>query len=129
MENTEITNHSELIIQIALVKSEKTRQEEALKYIIKEFSISLNPLSIIKNSIHELAADKVVKLDLAKVGLNMGANFLIEKLLGRNSSIKGFLSSLLVEKVSGGLISNNMPKILSVINNLFNWNVEERNSL
>ncbi len=118
MENTKISGHTELLLQIMHLKGEKFRQEEELKHSLKEFAYSLSPAQIVKDSLHKLASDKEVRVDLGKVGLNMGANFIIEKVLGRSNSIKGFLSSILVEKISGSIINNNSSKIISGISNL-----------
>jgi len=114
----------DLELQILLLKMDKTRQEEKLKLNVKEFINALSPASIVKNSLHELAGDKEVQVDLLKVSLNTGANFLIDKVLGKNKSIKGFLSSLLVEKVSSSLINNNASKIVSKIGQLLNRNCD-----
>jgi len=124
MENRKILSYMDLELQILLLKMDKTRQEEKLKLNVKEFINALSPASIVKNSLHELAGDKEVQVDLLKVSLNTGANFLIDKVLGKNKSIKGFLSSLLVEKVSSSLINNNASKIVSKIGQLLNRNCD-----
>lgn len=117
MENKKITTHAELCLQIMHLKAEKFKQEEELKHTFKEFVYTINPVNLVKNSLHDLAVDKEVQFDLAKVGLNMGANFLINQVLGKNRSIKGFLSSMLVEKFSSSYINNNVSKIISGIGN------------
>ena len=125
MDNTKITSHAHLKFLIMQFKSEKSSQEAALKHTVEEFVVSLNPLSILKNSLHELTADKEVQQDLVKTGSNLGTNFIIEKILGRNRSVKGFLSSILAEKVSAAVINNNISKIISGIGKLISHSPEK----
>lgn len=119
MENIKITNHTQLQLQIMHLKSKKLSQEIELKHSVKEFVYSISPLSIVKDSLHSLVQDREVRFDMAKVGLNIGANFLIDKVVGRNRSIKGFLSSLLIEKISATFINSNSTAIVSGISKLF----------
>jgi hypothetical protein len=125
MENIKISNRSELLLHIMHLKAEKYRQEEELKVTLKEFIDTLNPLSIVKESLSEMVRDKDVHFDLAKMGLNIGANFIIDQILGRNSSIKGFISAVLVENFSTSFINNNVSKIISGINKLIHRKPEE----
>lgn len=118
MENKDITNHSELLIRIMELKAQKLSQEIELKNSIADFVYELNPVALVKNSLHQLAKDKEVRFDLAKVGLNVGANFIIDKVLGRNRSIKGFLSSMLLEKVSATFIDKNSSGIIAGLGKL-----------
>jgi hypothetical protein len=125
MENKEISNHAELVLRIMDLKAEKFSREEDLKYTFKEFVSTLNPISMVKESLHQLAADRDVKFDLAKVGLNLGVDFIIDKVLGRNRSVKGFLSSVLIEKFSTLFLNNNISKIVSEISKLLHPNSEQ----
>ena len=122
MKNIHITNHAELMLRIMQLKSEKLSQETELKHSVKEFIYSISPVSIVKDSLHELAQDEQVKFDMTKVGLNIGANFLIDKIVGRNRSIKGFLGAMLVEKLSSKFINNNASSIISGITRLIKAN-------
>ena len=127
MKSANITNHSELLFRIMELKAQKLSQEIQLKNSIKEFVYTLNPVSMVKDSLHELAKDKEVRFDLAKVGLNMGTNFILDKLLGRNKSIKGFLSSVLVEKLSATFINKNASSIISGLGKLIRSKPEHEN--
>jgi hypothetical protein len=131
MESREISTHTELAVRIMHLKAEKFRQEEVLKHSFREFFYTLQPASIIKETLHELSQDKEVQFDLAKAGLNMGANFIIDRVLGKNRSIKGYLSSILIEKFSGSFINDNMTKILEGVGKFMNRNnhqTEEHNN-
>ncbi len=122
MENATITNHSQLSARIMFLKAEQLRHEEEIKYEIKELASTYSPFSILKSSIHDLLFDKDVQFDLANVGLKMGANYIIDKVLGKNHSLRGFLSALMVEKISAAFIQKNMTKIISTVGNLFHSN-------
>lgn len=115
MENIKIINHTQLQLRIMHLRSEKFSQEIELKHSVKEFVYSISPVSIVKDSIHTLVQDKEVRFDMAKVGLNIGANFLIDKVVGRGRSIKGFLGSIIIEKISSSLINGNTSSIISGI--------------
>ncbi|MDZ4757929.1 MAG: hypothetical protein SGJ10_07310 [Bacteroidota bacterium] len=127
IDNTEITNHTDLALRIMHLKSERFDQETELKHTAKEFVYHLSPINMLKGSIRELASDREVQRDLTKVGINMGTHFIIDKVLGKNRSIKGFLSSLLVGNIASSLISNNMPKIISGISKLVHRKPEHEN--
>ena len=118
MENTPITNYNELLLRIRQLKEERSIQKEQLKYAFEEFTDTLNPISIVKGSLNKLVKDKDVHVNLAKAGLNLGTNFIIEKVLGRSRTIKGFLSSILLEKISTPFINSNASKITSGISKL-----------
>ena len=110
MEYTAIHNHATLALRIMEMKAEKSRQEDDLKYTFREFAGTFSPLSMLKDSMKGLAKDKELQTDLLKAGLNLGTDFIIERVLGRNHSIKGFLSSILVEKFSTPFINSTVSK-------------------
>lgn len=126
METTEIVNHTELLMRITLLREEKCRQEEEIKDTFNNFVSTLDPVYLVKKSLHNLAEDKDVQYNLSKVVLNFGTSFIIDKILGKNRSIKGFLSAVLVERFSTSVINNNLPKIISVITNLLHKNSEKK---
>lgn len=125
MENIEISNHTQLVLRIQQIKAEKIRQEEELKIAMKGFVNNFNSVSIVKEYLHSLASDKEVQFDLAKVGLNIGANFIIDRVLGKNRSIVGFLSSLVAEKLSASFINDNFSKIISGIGKIIHPEPEQ----
>lgn len=122
MNNYSITTHEELKQQINHLKIKKAQSAEDLKKSLVAFFESIDPVSVIKGSLHALASDKTVRTDIAKVGLNMGANIIIDKILGKHQSIKGFLSALLVEKISSEFINNNFSHIVAGISKMMNKN-------
>lgn len=125
MEKTEISNYSELMMRIEYLKEEKTKQEEELKVTFKEFVNSLDPIQMMKQSLHKLAEDKEVQVDLTRVGVSIGVNYIINKILYKSNNLKGFLSSVFVNLISSTLTTENISKIITVITNFIHPNVDE----
>jgi hypothetical protein len=111
MEATAITCDQDLMDRIAELKAIKLDQEAKISQQFKDIKDSLNIGTIVKESVAHIAADKDTRKDLLKIGTSMGANFLIEKIMGSNNSIKGFLGSMLAEKVSNTFIGKLISKI------------------
>jgi len=61
-------------------------------------------------------------LDFIKSGVNTVLDLIIGLALGKNRSIKGFLSAVLVEKFTTMLIDNNLTNIISGISMLMHRN-------
>lgn len=119
MEKAAITTHEELQAHIAELRTKLELQGIALNDHFSEFVHSISPFEAVKSSIHELVADKEVQFDLVKGGLNLGANFLIERIFNRNHDVKGFLSSTIIEKVSSSFIQANAASIMVGVTKLF----------
>ena len=117
MKNKEISSYPELVLHIMHLKQEKFRQEDEIKYTIRELTFLFNPLVIAKKTLHDLAQDSQVKFDMAKVGLDMVITMLISRVLGNRSGIKGFLGKLLIGKFSSSIIYNNLSKVITGIRN------------
>ena len=126
METKELNKHTALLLRIKQLKADKWQQEENIKSSFSELVKTLNPIVMAKESIHELASDRQVQSDMVKVGLNLGTNFIIEQVLGRGS-IKGYLSSVIVEKISASIINNNIniPQIISGVSKLVKHYTQE----
>jgi len=106
-----ISCERDLMNRIAELREQKAQQEAIISEQFRDLKDSLNIGTIIKESVAHIAADKDTRKDLLKIGTSMGANFLIEKLMGSNNSIKGFLGSMLAEKVSNSFIGKMISKI------------------
>ena len=117
MENQEISNYPELVLHIMHLKQEKSRQEEEIKYTVRELVFLLNPVSMVKKGIREMALDSEAKFDLAKVGLDLGITMLINRIMRNTSGIKGLLGKLLIGKFSSSFLYNNIGKVVSGIRN------------
>ncbi|HEY3370895.1 MAG TPA: hypothetical protein VGK10_08615 [Prolixibacteraceae bacterium] len=117
MENKEISNYPDLVLHIMHLKQEKFRQEEEIKYSIKELLFLFNPLTLVKNALHDMAIDSEAKFDMAKVGLDLVITMFINRLTRNTSGIKGFLGKLLIGKVSSSFLYSNLSKLVSGIRN------------
>lgn len=114
MENIQLSNYAELLLRIEELKAKKNSQEIVLKEKFLIITSSFDLLSLLKGG----SMNKNPEFDLVKVGLNTGINLIIDLVLGKNRSIKGFLSSVLVEKFTSVLINNNLMTIISGVQNL-----------
>ena len=118
MNRPQISNLAELELHVQYLKTQKRQQETQLKTTFNELIDTLNPVSIAKESLHKLAGDLEVQFDVVKMGLNVGANLIIDKVLGKHQSVKGFLSSIVMEKLSTIVINNNATDIVLGITDL-----------
>ncbi len=116
-----IKNHTELQFRIMQLNSQREEQELELKKGMKELYNSLHPLNLLRNGLSDIASDKQVQFDATKIGLNLGSEFLIGKLLGSNMNITKYLGSIVLQKASDYLINNHPDKIV--------WGVEKLTNL
>ena len=110
MENTVKFPHQMLQERIEQLKVLKAQQEVTISKQFTELVGNLNTETILKDSIMHLATDKGTQKDLLKMAASAGTNYVIEKFLGSNNSIKRYLGSLLAEKVSNSFIGNFISK-------------------
>lgn len=110
METTAKSWHSTLISRIEELKLLKAQQEAKISRQFTDLKDSLKIGAIIKESVRHIAADSDTRKDIVKIATTTGTNFLIEKVLGSNNSIKGFLGSILAEKVSNTVIGKLFSK-------------------
>lgn len=111
MEATAISCERDLMARIAELKALKAEQEIKIGEQFRDLKNSLNIGTVIKESVAHIAADKETRKDLLKIGTTMGTNFLIEKVMGSNNSIKGYLGSMLAQKVSNSFLGKLISKI------------------
>lgn len=111
MEATTISCQADLLNRIQQLKEKKAEQEASITRQFKDLKNSLTIGTIIKEAVSHIASDKDTRKDLVKIAAATGTNFIIEKVLGSNNSIKAFLASLLAEKVSNSFIGNLISKI------------------
>ena len=119
MKTNEIDSHTELVLQIIYLREVKQEQEAELKKEISAFVYTLSPVSIFKNSLKELVADKTMQQNLTRVGVKVGISFIIQKIIRKNSLVSGMLSAVLTEKVAAVLTGNNLSSIVTGIGKLF----------
>jgi hypothetical protein len=114
MEKVIITNHTQLLERIAELKKQKNVQELELQDTFKEIALTLNLVSLFKKSTTDNRP-----LDLAKSGVNMVLDLIIDLSLGKYRSIKGYLSAVMVERFTAMLVESNILTIISGIQSLF----------
>jgi len=112
MENKVIINHAQLQLRIAELRMYKGIQEEELKLSLRDAFATLNLISIFRNATVEQP------IHLAKSAVNMTLDLIIDLVLGKHRSVKGFLSSILVERFTTTLVDNNLMTVISAITEL-----------
>lgn len=126
MKTNEIDSHTELVLQIIYLREVKQEQEAELKKEISAFVYTLSPVSIFKNSLKELVADKTMQQNLTRVGVKVGISFIIQKIIRKNSLVSGMLSVVLTEKVAAVLTGNNLSALVTGIGKLFTSPQQEK---
>jgi hypothetical protein len=114
----DICDGNDLTCEIEHLQNVKNQQELQIVDSFYELAHAVNPVNIMKDAIHGLASVRPPTNDVVSVGTNIGTNYVIEKVLGKNRSIKGFLSAMLVETLTTELINRNAPQML---NQVLDW--------
>jgi hypothetical protein len=125
MENTSIKNHAELVLRLAELRSEKESQELIVKCNFTDFISSIDLVSFFKRS---GTTNNGETHELLKTSLNMVLNLLTGLVLGKNRSIKGYLSSLMVERFTTMVIDNNLINIVAGIGSMIFKNKKQDNN-
>lgn len=125
MKSNDIVSKSDLTTRMVQLQAEKQVLEQQLKGSVEDLVDSISPVRVIRNIVGDVLTDKEIHHDLASFGLHMGANLITYKVLGKNKSIKGYLSLALVQQMTTTLIKNNMPAILTGINLLLDTVLED----
>src|ERR1700752_838262 len=107
-----ITNDLELHQRIMKLNYLKEEQEIAIKRNVRELGYSLHPAMILKNIAGKFTEDTETNSTLKSIGINLGKDFLLSKLFGKGQSLKGFLTSVVIRKVTDYLINKN-PELIT----------------
>ncbi|HEX7412736.1 MAG TPA: hypothetical protein VF411_01735 [Bacteroidia bacterium] len=129
MSKSKIHTYEELTHRITELTTIKDAQEIELKSNVKELYESFQLKNTLKNTVKDLANDKEFSQNGFKTAADMATDFIIGKIFNKNNSIKGFITTLLVEKLLTPLIKNNKDKILSFITDLFIKHKNEEESI
>jgi hypothetical protein len=104
------------------VNAARAEQEDEIKHHMKELYYSLQPAVLIKKAVGNILHAPETPKNIAQAGIALGTEFLISKVFKRGASVKGFLSSLIVNKIAdyainskSDFISNGIEKIGSVL--------------
>lgn len=120
-----ITNDTELHARIMHLNSLAAEQELAVKRSVKELAYSMHPTSMVKNFFHKFTHDSDAMNSVKDSGLSLGRDFLVSKVLGK-TSVKGFLSQILVKKVINYVMRNHSDKIVNGLRKLEDYMTEKR---
>jgi hypothetical protein len=123
MENRQISGYTDLLLRIEELKANRFRQEEEIKDAFADLRSSFNILSLLSGK----TISKYAEPNFIKAGLNMGLNMLIAKVLGKNRSLKGFLSAVFLETIATIFINHNLTTITSFVDNLKNQFFKKNN--
>jgi hypothetical protein len=113
-----IQTYNELTLRINELTSLKDAQEIALKNDVKELYKKLQPKNILKETVKDLAHDEEFRGNSFKAIKGIATDFVVGRLFNKNSSVKGFIATMLIEKLVAPLIANNKNKIVDFITNL-----------
>lgn len=95
-----INNHTQLQYAIMQINASRVEQEEEIKYQLKEIYYSFQPATLIKNALKSALHNPETQKNLAQTALEIGTDFIISKVFKKGNSLKGFLTSVLMEKVA-----------------------------
>jgi hypothetical protein len=114
MDKAIIENHSELIQRIAVLKWYKVEMEGQLK---DSFSVVASTLNLA--SFFEAGTKKAQPIELVKSGANMVLDIIAGLIMRKHRGIKGYLSAVIMEKVTSVLIDKYLINIMTGVNTLF----------
>lgn len=121
MSKHKIHTYEQLNLRIIELSTLKTAQELELRNTVKEVYEHYKPKNILKRTVKDLAHDDGFKEDSFKAV----TNFVLKKLFTEKNQAKGFIASLLMDKLITPLLKNNKDKIISFISNLFTKHKKE----
>jgi hypothetical protein len=101
-----IVSVSDLSAEIARLEVLKESQEEVLKDQLETFAHSINPGVMIKKAFRKMGEDETIKQSAIQSSLNLGAQFLLDKIMLRKGvGIKGYLLNMALKRIASFLIS------------------------
>lgn len=109
-----LNKYDDLLQEIAALRQESKTQEEALSLAWTNFASSINPVDMVKDTLHKLTHDTEIQSDITKAAMHAGSSLLIGKILGKNRSIQGYFTSVLAEKLYFTVLAS--PLFKSIIN-------------
>lgn len=121
MGNKNITDSESLALQISQLKAERTSHEEALALSFNELTqVFFNPVRTIISQSHEKKNRKREFINISKIIVNLGSDYLIEQTFGKRQKLSNFLTAVAVELISVPLINSMVTKIFAGIDqNIF----------
>jgi hypothetical protein len=108
-----------LRMRIAELKMEKEIQEKDLGASFNSIMEGLNPISIAKNGLQDLAEDGDIQAGATGAALKFGTRFLAFKVIGRFGGVFGAVAAAVVENLSDQYVQKNTPKVLNAVGRFF----------
>lgn len=116
MGNKNITGSESLALQISQLKAERTSHEEALALSFNELTqVFFNPVRTIRSKRNQKKNGKRDLINLSKIIVNLGTDYLIEQTFGKRQKLSNFLTAVAVELISVPLINSMVTKIFAGI--------------
>lgn len=118
MNNSKINTYSDITLRIAELTNLKTSQEVELKNNLKEVYENFQLKNILKNTLKDMAKDKELRKDGFGAVSSMLTDMVVGRVFNKNNSVRGFITTLLIESLALPFIKNNKENIISFISNL-----------
>ena len=113
-----IRTYEDASARIAELTLVKNKQEEALVKNLKDFYESHQPKNLIKKAVRDLAHDNEFKEDGVLAAKNVATDLIVGRLFNKNNSVKGYITTFLIEKLALPFLKKNKDKILSFVNQI-----------
>ncbi|HXD92851.1 MAG TPA: hypothetical protein VNX01_06525 [Bacteroidia bacterium] len=115
---SKIHTYDELSLRINQLNGLKDTQEIELKNNLAEVYKRFQLKHILKETVKDLAHDEEFRGNSFKAIKGIATDFVVGRLFNKNSSVKGFIATMLVEKFVAPLIEKNKGKIVDFVANL-----------
>jgi len=114
-----LTSDQRLKLKIAELKIEQEIQERELSASFDSIVSGLNPASIAKSSLQEIAEDRDVQESATGAALKFGTRFLAFKVIGRFGGVFGAVAAAVVGNISDQYVEKKTPKLMNAVGRLF----------
>lgn len=112
--------------RIQYLKSEKLRQEDAIKRSFKDLVQNFDLLSMIRGPVKERTEDRSILKRVVRVGFSTLSRFLINMFMGKRRDFKTFLKSLLLQEFSALMLGFDFSRAVSVVSGFLRQYSEAR---
>jgi hypothetical protein len=101
-----ISSFSDLSQEIARLEIQKELQEQLLQDNLKELAYNVQPGVFLKRAFGKLKENNEVQQSVVKASLDLGAQFILDKLMIRKGlGLKSYLANMVLKKVVSFVIS------------------------
>ena len=94
------------------VNASKVQQEQDIKHKLKEVYYSLYPSELLRNALGS-KENSPARKNFVQSALSIGKNFFVNKVFNRGNSVKGFLFSAAIGKVTDYVIAGRAGLIIN----------------